>query len=70
MKLCSYICRYIFSVDGVDVWTLLYVFVQDWGDMEVVAEVSGWLLPFWRVAESVREDSSSAQLLWSAVHHR
>jgi len=49
-------------------WTSLSA--QDWGDVEVVAEVSGRLLQIRRLAEDLRKNGSPAELLWSSVYCR
>lgn len=41
---------------------------QDWRDMATLAEVSGWLLPLWRMVGNVWKDSCFTKLFWCALH--
>lgn len=43
---------------------------QNRRDLAIMAEVSGWLFSFWRVAEDFRKDSCFPKLVWGAVHSR
>ena len=41
---------------------------QNWRDMAIVAEVSGWLFSFWRLAQDLRKDSCLSQLFRGALY--
>lgn len=41
---------------------------QNWRDVAVVAEVSGWLFSFWRLAQDFRKDSCLPQLFRGALY--
>lgn len=50
--------------------TVLFFLLKDRRDVEIVAEVSGWLFEVRRLAEGIRKKSSSAQLIWSPLYCR